>query len=122
MHRPLLVGGGCSCGRQCPQSSHLGHSTTRFSSIFFLLKQDSFWRCGCLNVQTHLNTLVILKLLPQLQVELWATKEATYEKHGPSFLMTKAILTGIGVPFSQNLDGLQIRSTLLSPVPSVASL
>lgn len=65
---------------------------------------------------------MILQLLPQLQVELWATKEAIDEKYGPSFLMTKAVLTGIGVPFPQNLDGLQIRSTLPSPVPSVASL
>lgn len=73
-------------------------------------------------MQTHLNTLVILQLLPQLQVELWATKEAIDEKYGPSFLMTKAVLTGIGVPFPQNLDGLQICSTLPSPVPSVASL
>lgn len=68
-------------------------------------------------MQTHLNTLVILQLLPQLQVELWVTKEAIDEKHGPSFLMTKAVLIGIGVPFPQNLDGLQIQSTL-SPLPN----
>lgn len=47
---------------------------------FCFLPPNSLWRCGCLNVQTHLNTLVILQLLPQLQVELWATKEAIDEK------------------------------------------
>lgn len=36
--------------------------------------------------------------------------------------MTKAVLIGIGVPFPQGLAGLQSRSTLPSPVPSVASL
>lgn len=58
---------------------------------------------------------MILQLLPLLQVELWVTKEAIDEKHGPSFLMTKAVLIGIGVHFPQNLDGFQIQST---PRPS----
>lgn len=39
-----------------------------------------------------------------------------------SFLVTKAVLIGIGVPFPQSLDGLQSRNNLPSPVPSVASL
>lgn len=47
---------------------------------FCFLPPNSLRRCGCLNVQTHLNPLVILQLLPQLQVELWATKEAIDEK------------------------------------------
>lgn len=48
------------------------------------------------------------------------TKEAIDEQHRLSFLMTKAVFIGIGVPFPQNLDGLQIQSTLLSPVPESA--
>lgn len=85
-----VVGRGCSQGCQCSQGSHLDVGfTTRFSSLF-LLKTPS-GGVDALNVQTHLDTLMILQLLPQLQVELWATKEVIDEKHGPFFLMTKAV-------------------------------
>lgn len=108
-----VVGRGCSQGCQCSQGSHLDVGfTTRFSSLF-LLKTPS-GGVDALNVQTHLDTLMILQLLPQLQVELWATKEVIDEKHGPFFLMTKAVNCSWSL-FPRKLGVLQIPP---SPVPS----
>lgn len=102
---------------QCSQGSSLAARFTTHLSCFPPYK--SLWRCGGLNTQTHLDTLMILPLLPQLQVELWATKELINEKRGPSVLMAKAVLTAVGVSFPGKLRVLQI---LPPPVPSAVPM